>query len=86
MKDTIFIKLRGNFVVWFAFAVLSATTLAASLVWPQWIEMLFGNQPDAGDGVEEWAITGVLTAMTLIVGAAAACSWRTRSTSSGKNQ
>ena len=35
-------------------ASISATCLAATLVWPHWIEDLTGLEPDGGDGSTEW--------------------------------
>ena len=35
---------------------LSALVFAATLVWPDWIERLFGIEPDGGDGSAEWGL------------------------------
>jgi hypothetical protein len=39
-----------------AFAVISAALLVLTLVWPQWIEGIFGAEPDSGDGAFELMI------------------------------
>jgi hypothetical protein len=38
----------------------------ATAAWPEWIEMIFGVDPDNGDGSLEWLILG-LTASCAIV-------------------
>ena len=35
-------------------ATVSATCLAATLIWPHWIEDITGLEPDGGDGSTEW--------------------------------
>jgi hypothetical protein len=49
-------KLPTRFWIESALGVLSAACLALTLVWPQWIEAIFGLHPDAGDGSSEWVI------------------------------
>jgi hypothetical protein len=39
---------------------LSAVVLALTVAWPEWIEEVFGVDPDGGDGSLEWAIVVVL--------------------------
>jgi hypothetical protein len=49
-------------------SVLSAISLALSLVNPQWIETLFEVSPDAGDGSTEWGWTiGFLISTVLLI-------------------
>lgn len=62
--------------VWFrlevALAGLSLLALAATLVWANWIELLFGVEPDGGGGGLERIVGLSLTAATAIVMAALA--------------
>jgi hypothetical protein len=40
-------------------AALSALLFVATVAWPEWIELIFGVDPDHGDGSLEWLILGV---------------------------
>ncbi|WP_414224419.1 hypothetical protein [Cupriavidus necator] len=46
MRKTMNFEARGRFSIWFASACVSAIALGLTLVWPQWIELLVGAQPD----------------------------------------
>ena len=41
----------------FALAIVSAFLFALTLITREWIEIVFGVEPDAGSGALEWAIT-----------------------------
>ena len=51
--------------------VLSAIMLALTLAMPDWIERIFGFEPDGGDGSTEWgwAISLAIAAVALLVDA-----------------
>src|SRR5262249_28874985 len=53
-------------------AALSAALAALTAVWPDWIEILFHADPDAGSGSLEWAICLSLAAAALTL---ATTSW-----------
>lgn len=36
--------------------------LALTAVWPDWIELIFGVEPDGGNGALEWALVAALAA------------------------
>jgi hypothetical protein len=40
-------------------AVLAAATLLATLLWPDWIELVFRVDPDGGSGATEWLVVAV---------------------------
>nr|HXS66585.1 hypothetical protein [Streptosporangiaceae bacterium] len=51
-------------------ALLGAATILTA-VWPDWIEGLFGFDPDGGNGTAEWWIVAALAVTTLAVAALA---------------
>jgi hypothetical protein len=55
-----------------ALSVAAAALAALTLLWRDWIEIVFGADPDHGDGSLEWMIVGVL-----IIAAAAFGLWAT---------
>ncbi len=57
-------------------ALLSATLLALTLVMPDWLEVLFGLAPDAGDGSAEWGMAFTLAIATLVLFGSAGRTWR----------
>jgi hypothetical protein len=54
--------------------------LGLTLVWPRWIELVFGVDPDGGSGALEWLI--VLVSSTVLL-AASTLAWRHRRRSVG---
>jgi hypothetical protein len=52
-------------------ATLSAVMFAVTLAWPDWIEEVFGIDPDRGNGSLEWAIVVALGLVAVSLGAAA---------------
>ncbi|MEJ8849533.1 hypothetical protein [Variovorax rhizosphaerae] len=59
-----------------AVAVVCACLFALTLVDPQWIETLFDESPDDGDGsLERWILLGCTSIGTVLAGALA---WRER--------
>ena len=60
-------------------AVFSAVTLVAAAVtlrWHDWIELVFGADPDAGSGELEWALVSALLIVSLTAAAFARRGWR----------
>jgi hypothetical protein len=52
-------------------AVLAAVALVLAIVtlfWKDWIEIVFGVDPDGGSGALEWAIVGGLFILALALG------------------
>jgi hypothetical protein len=47
-------------------AILSVLLFFATLLWPEWIEIVFGVDPDFGNGSLEWLIME-LTAISAVV-------------------
>ena len=57
-------------------ASLSAFLLVLTLVVPDWIEVVFRVDPDAGSGELEWLIAGAFALGTVGFGLAARREWR----------
>jgi hypothetical protein len=50
--------------------------LVVTLVWHDWIELVFGVEPDGGDGTFEWLIVAVLASVTVGCFLSARTEWR----------
>lgn len=57
-------------------ATLSALLFVVTVAWPEWIEMIFGVDPDHGDGSLEWLIMGVTALCAIGVSLRARDDWR----------
>jgi hypothetical protein len=66
-----------------ALAALTGALLLLTLVSREWIEVLFGVDPDGGDGSLEWAIVGALLVTTVVFTALARTEWRRAATREG---
>lgn len=64
-------NLRRRFWPEAALAVTSATLAVVTLLWKDWIEILFGLDPDKGSGALEWSIVIALALLAVIAGAMA---------------
>lgn len=68
--------LRVRFWTETAFAALSGALFVVTLFWRDWIEAVFGVDPDRHSGALEWAIVAVLLVVTLLFGLLARAEWR----------
>jgi len=68
--------LRKRFWVEFILACLSGGLAVLTLLWHNWIELLFGVEPDGGDGSFEWGLVVVLLIATGVFSALARTEWR----------
>jgi hypothetical protein len=59
-----------------ALAVISALLTVLTVAWPDWIEGLFGVNPDAGSGSSEWGITLAFFVATVALAALTGRTWR----------
>lgn len=57
-------------------AAASVTGLVATLLWSDWIELVFRVDPDRGSGAVEWLVTAVLLVGTASGGVLARSEWR----------
>ncbi|MFG1629055.1 hypothetical protein [Kribbella sp. NPDC049227] len=69
-------RIRSRFFVEIALATLTAGLFVLTLINREWIELLFGVEPDGGDGSLEIAIVGVLLVATIVFGWLARGEWR----------
>lgn len=69
-------NLRGRFWVEMALAAISTGLFAVTLVWQDWIEIVFKVDPDHGNGRLEWAIVAGALVFALIFWITAGREWR----------
>jgi hypothetical protein len=69
--------------------ILLAAVAIITLIWPDWIEITLGADPDGGSGATEWGVVIMLGIAALIVGLLARHDYRratlTRVSSLGAN-
>ena len=68
-------SVRGRFWIEFGLAVSSGVLLVLALVRQDWIESLFGVDPDRGNGSLEWELPVVLLIATVTFSAIARLEW-----------
>src|SRR5262249_4015463 len=59
-----------------ALGSLSALLFVLTLVWRDWIELVFGLDPDAGSGAVEWLVVAVTAAASVAFFVSARLEWR----------
>ncbi len=57
-------------------AVVFAAIFVVTMVWPDWIELVFGADPDEGSGQFEWAIVAISGVLAIASIIAARMEWR----------
>jgi hypothetical protein len=62
---------RRRFWVESALAALAGGLLLLTLVSREWIELIFGVDPDHGSGALEWVVVAALVAVTAVTSLAA---------------
>lgn len=68
--------LRTRFWLEVGLGIVTAILAVLTLVSKEWIELVFGVDPDQGSGTLEWALVGLALAVTLIVSLMARQEWR----------
>ncbi|WP_243769035.1 ABC transporter permease [Streptomyces cyanogenus] len=56
--------------------MISGILFIVTLVWRDWIERVFGVEPDQGSGALEWAIVAVTLCATVVFSLLARSEWR----------
>ena len=69
-------KVRTRFWVESILAIVTAAMFIVTLVSRDWIEEVFGVEPDAGNGSLEWLLVAVLLAISVLAFLAARVEWR----------
>lgn len=67
---------RRRFGVEVGLAVVSATLFAITLLWHDWIEIVFGIDPDEGNGLVEVFVSASFLALTLLFAVFSRMEWR----------
>ena len=72
------IKGAMRFRFWLEIGMASVTGILfmITLIWRNWIEMIFNVSLDNGDGSLEWLTVGVLLVMTITLSVLARYEWR----------
>jgi hypothetical protein len=76
-------RMRLRFWIEAGLAVLTAVMFVVTLFSPEWIEEVFGVEPDAGSGALEWAIVIALGLATVGSAVLARFEWKRQSAVSG---
>ena len=58
--------LRARFWIELGLAVSSAAVLVVTLIWNDWIELIFHVDPDASSGAAEWTVVAITICVTLV--------------------
>ena len=69
-------QLRPFFWIEALLALGNAVLLVMTLVWKDWIEIVFDVDPDAGSGALEWSIVAVTLLLTVTFVVLARSEWR----------
>src|SRR4051794_18060772 len=65
------LRLRRRFWPEAGLAKVSLVLANVTLVWKDWIEIVFGAEPDGGSGALEWTVVGFLLILALALGVVA---------------
>ncbi|MFJ5549118.1 ABC transporter permease [Streptomyces sp. NPDC093225] len=68
--------LRPRFWVEVVLGAASGLLFVVTLVWHDWIEVLFGVEPDAGSGAVEWLVVAVTALGAVLCALGARTEWR----------
>ena len=69
-------KISVRFWIELVAGALSGLAVVSTSMWPQWIEDVFGADPDAGSGQAEWGISAGLCTFTAVMLVLAHREWR----------
>lgn len=73
--------MRSRFWLETGMGTITGILFVITLMWRDWIEIVFGVDPDSGNGSLEWLIVGVLLVVTITLFILARYEWcRARTT------
>jgi hypothetical protein len=67
--------LRHRFWVEILLGSVTGVLAIVTLLWHEWIEIIFGVDPDKGNGSAEWAVVALLMIVTVSLAFAARLEW-----------
>jgi hypothetical protein len=76
-------QLRALFWIEALLALGNAILLVMTVLWKDWIEIVFDVDPDAGSGAVEWSVVAVTLLLTVAFLVLARSEWRRASTQLG---
>jgi tetrahydromethanopterin S-methyltransferase subunit E len=68
--------LRRRFWLESILGSITGCVAVVTLFWHDWIEVVFGVDPDQGNGSAEWLVVVVLLIVTIILAVGARLEWR----------
>ncbi len=68
--------LRRRFWLESVFGSFTGALAIVTIFWHDWIETVFGVDPDRGNGTAEWLVVLILLMITLTLAAVARIEWR----------
>jgi hypothetical protein len=69
-------QLRPLFWIEALLSLGNALLLVMTLLWKDWIEIVFRVDPDAGSGAVEWTIVAITLLLTIVFVVLARSEWR----------
>lgn len=69
-------QLRARFSMEAALAILALALFVLTLLLPEWIELLWGVNPDGGSGALEWGIAALCLGLFLMFSALGHAKWK----------
>ena len=83
MKNEMKRAMRFRFWLEIGMAAITSILFVITLIWRDWIEIVFHVSPDNGSGSSEWLTVGVLLVVTITLSVLARYEWhRARTTMS----
>jgi hypothetical protein len=68
--------LRYQFWLEFILGWVTGVLAIVTIFWHDWIEIVFGADPDKGNGSVEWLIVSILLVLTVVLAISARLEWR----------